>query len=256
MIRKVKTPRNTRKKPVRKRVKKQIIIPWKWIFRGLIAMVLITVVMKTYQWFYNTENLVITNYELQGNLEFTNKQSLDDIIRPFLTENMLTVDLPAIVEELEYSPWVEKAVVYKRWPSQLVIEITEQSPIAFWGDDRLVNHHGEIFDATLPEMVGKMPLLYRDKNEGNALKTVEQYKEIRDQILLTGLGVSRFIVSDRGEWEVQLTNSWVVEIGKVEQRKRIKRLVIAYNRELKNKAEQISRIDLRYANGFAVKWIK
>lgn len=253
MIRKAKVPKNTRK-TVRKRVKKQIVIPWKILFRGLIAIILMVVIVKTHKWLYDTDNLVITNYEIQGELQFLDKQDLADIILPFLAENMLTVNLPAMVEELEYLPWVEKAVVYKRWPSELVIEITEQSPIAFWGDDRLVNHRGEIFDATLPEMMGKMPLLYVDKDESNPLKAVEQYKAIRDQLLPTALGVSRFIVSDRGAWQVQLTNDWIVEIGKVQQRKRIQRLVVAYNRELKNKADKISKVDLRYANGLAVSW--
>lgn len=264
MIGRARKPQNTRKKvktPVRKkrktnnkRVKKQIVIPWRAVQWVSIVVVLITIVIQGRYWLQDPDNVVIKNYELKGELQFVNRETLDDIIQPLMLDNMLTVDLLAIAEALQQQPWIEKAAVYRRWPSDLIIEVTEQSPIAFWGNDRLVNHHGEIFDASLPSMLGKMPILYDSKKVGNVIDIVEKYKYIRDQLLPTKLGVSRFVVSDRGAWEIQLTNSWVVDIGKNYQQKRLQRLVVAYNKELRSKANKISGVDLRYSNGLAVRW--
>lgn len=270
MIGRARKPRNTRKKVkkvkkpesigkkakklVRKRVKKQIVIPWKALRLGFIVLFLMIVVTQGRQWLYHPDNIVIKNYELKGKLQFIDREALDEIVQPLLTNNMLAVDLTVIAEALQQQPWIEKATVYRRWPSELVIEVIEQTPIAFWGEDRLVNHRGEIFEASLPSMVGKMPMLYDSKNTGNMMDIIEQYKHIREVLLPTKLGITRFVISDRGAWEIQLTNDWVIEIGKNHQQKRLQRLVVAYNKELRNKTNEISSIDLRYSNGLAVRW--
>ena len=46
----------------------------------------------------------------------------------------------------------------------------------------------------------------------------------------------------------------VINVGSEAQEKRLKRFVVGYRKELLNKIEKVHTVDLRYTNGFAVKW--
>ena len=60
----------------------------------------------------------------------------------------------------------------------------------------------------------------------------------------------------RGSWRIKLENGIVLKIGREHQAKRLKRFMVAYDQSLNEVLDKISVVDLRYTNGFAVKWKK
>ncbi len=240
---------NTR---VKSRKPFSVNVNWKLTAWAMIPVLLLAGFLYARHWINDSSHLRITNVEVIGDIQHTDRQTIQGIIEPFIKTNLHLLDASALEDELEFEPWIRSVAIIKRWPSDLVVEITEQSPVAFWGDDRLVNHLGEIFDASLPSQKGVMPLLYNPEDKG--LEMIRQYKMIQQWFKTAPIGVNEFIINARGSWRIRLTNGWQVEIGKMEQERRIKRFLVAYKKELASKADKVKKVDLRYTNGLAVSW--
>ena len=219
---------------------------------AMIPVLVIASLLYARHWLNDKSNLTISNVEVIGDLQYSDQKAIRSIVEPFITTNLHLLDAHGLEEELEFEPWIKSVAITKRWPSELVVEITEQSPVAFWGEDRLVNHLGEIFDASLPAKKGVMPMLYHPEDKG--LEMIKKYKQIQQWLAAIPVGVSEFVVNARGSWQIRLTNGWLVEIGKIEQEKRIRRFLVAYKKELAAKAARVKKVDLRYTNGLAVSW--
>ncbi len=233
------------------KAKQAFKFPWKMMAFAMIPVLVIAAISYARYWLNDKSNLTISNVEVIGELKYSDQKVIQQIIEPFVKTNLHLIDAHSLEEELEFEPWIKSIAITKRWPSELVVEITEQSPVAFWGEDRLLNHRGEIFDASLPEKKGVMPMLYHPEDKG--LEMIQQYKQIQQWLQTTSAGVSEFHINARGSWKIRLTNGWLLEIGKVDQQKRIRRFLVAY-KELTDKAEKVKKIDLRYTNGLAVSW--
>ena len=219
---------------------------------ALVPLLLLAVILLTRNWLNDPANLTISNVEVIGELRYSDQEAIRSVIQPFVNTNLHLLNAKEMEEELEFEPWIKSVAITKRWPSELVIEVTEQTPVAFWGDDRLVNYEGEIFDATLESQKGIMPMLYHPGDKG--LEMIKQYKQVQRVLKSIPVGVSEFTVNARGSWQIRLTNGWLIEVGKGEQIKRLRRFLVAYKRELANKADKVKKIDLRYTNGLAVSW--
>ncbi len=219
---------------------------------AMIPVLVIGAISYARYWLNDKSHLTISNVEVIGNLKYSDQRVIKKIIEPFIQTNLHMIDAHSLEEELEFEPWIKSIAITKRWPSDLVVKITEQSPVAFWGEDRLLNHLGEIFDASLPEKKGVMPMLYHPEDKG--LEMIQQYKQIQQWLKTTPVGVSQYLVNARGSWQIRLTNGWLLEIGKVDQEKRIRKFLVAYKKGLADKAEKVRKVDLRYTNGLAVSW--
>ncbi len=241
-----------KKKNTRIKEKQPFIFPWKMMAVAMTPVLLITGILYAQHWLNDSSNLRISNVEVIGDLKYSDRDALKSIIEPFIKTNLHLMNAHNLEEELEFEPWIKSIAITKRWPSELVVEIIEQSPVAFWGDDRLINHKGEIFDASLPSQKGVMPMLYHPEDKG--LEMIKQYKEIQQWLKTVPVGVSEYIVNASGSWKIRLTNGWLINIGKVEQEKRIRRFLVAYKKGLADKADKVKKIDLRYTNGLAVSW--
>ncbi len=66
--------------------------------------------------------------------------------------NLLTVDLNAVTDKLRRHPWVRAAVVYRRLPGQMIIEVDERTPRAILAAGKLyyLDEQGEVFTRLFP----------------------------------------------------------------------------------------------------------
>lgn len=241
-----------KKQNTRIKEKQNFQMPWKFMLWSLIPVLVIAAILLAKNWLNDGSNLTITNVEVIGELKYSDQGAMKAVIEPFVSTNLHLLNAKEMEEELEFDPWIKSVAITKRWPSELVIEVIEQTPVAFWGDDRLVNHLGEIFDATLESQKGIMPMLYHPDDKG--LEMIEKYRQVQHWLKTIPVGVSELSINARGSWLIRLTNSWELEIGKVEQEKRVRRFLVAYKDVLMKKADKVKKIDLRYTNGLAVSW--
>lgn len=219
---------------------------------AMIPVLVIALLVFARHWLNNPNNLRIDDVQVVGKIKHVDAQAVKDIIEPFTTTNLKLLDVENLETELEFEPWIRSVAITKLWPTHVLVEITEQQPIAFWGEDRMVNNYGEVFDASLPEKKGVMPVLYSP--DDNGLEMIKKYKEVQQWLSALPVGVSEFVEDARGSWRLRLTNDIQLTVGREEQQKRLRRFVVGYLKGLADERKDIATVDLRYTNGFAVSW--
>ena len=246
------TRRKTARQPIAKRWKPSISVNWGRVSAFLLMLAPLLLIVAGYIWMNRPENLTIQSVEVTGDLKYLDQQELQPIIEPFVSTNLYLLDAKNLETELEFNTWVYSASMTKLWPDKLRITIHEERPIAFWGEDSMLNEFGEIIDAELPEKTGQLPILFSPEDNGRNM--VENYLKVQEWTRDFPAKIVEFREDSRGSWQLKLASGLVVNIGRDEQEKRLRRFVVGYKEELVDKISKVHTVDLRYTNGFAVKW--
>lgn len=167
-------------------------------------------------------------------------------------QGMVGVDLARIAEAVEAIAWVDRASVARSWPRSLTVQVVEQTPVARWGEQGLVNVRGEVFmhdsrhiPPELPELTGP---------ESQAPLMTQRYLAASPRLIQAGMRLMRLTLDERGAWEVLLDNGVTLRLGREHVEERFDRFMQAGARVVTTRAGEIAYVDLRYANGFAVGW--
>lgn len=258
---KAKRPQATRKnaKATKRSLSTGRSLPWKTL--GLVAFISIPLfgVIGGHQWLKNPENLTITSVEVVGELKLLDKAQLQPAIEKYTKTNLYLLDTKAFEKELQKNPWVHSVSMTHIWPEKLIIKVHEQKPVALWGEDAMLAENGTIIKAKLPANkmpTGKasLPTLFSPNDKGRNMAA--GFLEIRQWMKGFPLKVVEFKEDMRGSWQVTLENGMVLKIGREHHQKRLRRFMVGYQESLKNIINTIKVVDLRYTNGFAVKWKK
>ena len=219
---------------------------------GALCLVVLGGVMFTRAVLNNPENLRISQIDIQGSLQYVKDTELRKVIEKYSQTNLYLLDDDALEADLELLPWVRSISLRKLWPTRLVVEVEEQSPVAFWGTDRLMNQYGELFQADLPAKRGIFPLLYSPEDKGREMG--ERYLKIRDWFKGLPLEIAELTEDESNSWRIKIKNGPEVLVGNDDQERRIQRFKVGFQQELASKFSNIRRIDLRYTNGFSIEW--
>ena len=202
----------------------------------------------------------IAGIKVDGEVTHNNAVTLRANVTPQLKGNFFTVDLARARAAFESVPWVRKAVVRREFPNRLRATLTEQVPVAHWGDDsesKLVNGFGEIFEANVAEADDDMPRL--DGPPGQASQVLGMYRLLAPLFLPYELKVDELGLSSRGSWHVVLDTGAVLELGRGRSEQVIERTQ-TFLRTVKQVAGQYGRTvasvegaDLRHNEGYALR---
>ena len=223
-----------------------------WLAGGAMLTVLAGAVLWIGIWINNPENLSIQRVDWQSEFQYLEKSELQAVVEPYVSTNLYLLDEVGLEQALEAYPWIRAVSLRKAWPDQLFLNVEEQMPIAFWGENHLMNQFGEIFPAELDEKIGEFPMMYSPKNNGREM--AERYVELAKSLQGLGVRIVELTENDNGSWKMKLNDGQDVIIGRKEHEKRIKRFRVGYMQELRSKFDEIRTIDLRYTNGFAIEW--
>ena len=145
-----------------------------------------------------------------GDFKFVKVEQVQDVAKSYAKSGFLTVDLVALREAVKQIEWVQGARVRREWPATLVIEITEEVPVAVWRGQKLLSANGEIFgDArngfeTLPKLAGP---------EGTQFYLLSRYGEFKAILGNTELDFSTLTLSNRRSFELETLSGIRVILG-------------------------------------------
>jgi cell division protein FtsQ len=187
---------------------------------------------------------------IQGPLVRANPAYLEAVIREELRGTFFTMRLADARASLSRVPWVRDVALRRLWPGRLEVSVSEHEPLARWNDNALVNSHGEVFsadyDGELPQFVGP---------EGSAAEVTAHFREFGGMLRPANLAIAEISLSPRGGWRVNTgRGAMTIELGRIDPGGRLSRFVANYARtvgRLERAAKHVSRVDLRYGNGFA-----
>jgi len=220
----------------------------------LVISIPLLVVALTYNWIQNPENLTIESVEVTGDLKVLNKKQLKPVIESYTKTNLYLLDEESLEKAIEANPWVHSASLMQQWPNKLVIRIHEQNAVAHWGATEMLADNGQIIKASLGTKNSDLPLLHSPNGKGRNMAS--GFLEIRKMMKGFPEKLVEFKEDTRGSWKIKLENGMTLKIGREHQAKRLKRFMVAYEESLSEVIDKISIVDLRYTNGFAVKWKK
>lgn len=162
--------------------------------------------------------------------------------------NFFTVDLAALRAAFLKLPWVRNVSMRRAWPGRLEITLEEHVPYARWADIALVNTNGEIFSAAYD---GELPVFIGPDDAAKEIAI--QYEYFRRALAMIGRKPQQVQVSARRAWQIRLDDGTTLELGRESIEPRLGRFVANYQRTLHPLSRRVDLVDLRYANGFAVR---
>jgi cell division protein FtsQ len=178
-----------------------------------------------------------------------------------ISGNYLNLDLKTIETALENQPGVYQAVVRRVWPDTLSISAIETQVIAEYRQLDRSEEKVERQFINLPPQNGFSfrPLLTGP--ERYQAVVVDTFHEIFSLLAIVNLEPQSLSVGHSGQWELELRrsdlkseNRFRVYLGRDQIVEKIERFVLGFKTVLSHKADLISKVDMRYDNGFAVQW--
>lgn len=183
-----------------------------------------------------------------GELRHVTRDQVEEVVRHELKGNYFTINLAATRAAFERLPWVRHVNVRRQWPARLDVALEEHVPFARWGAAALVNTHGEVFraayDGELPVFIGP---------DGVAREIAIQYRYFLRSLGAIGETPVEVQVTARRAWQVKLESGMTLALGRDSIETRLARFVAVHGRTLGRLRRRIDYVDLRYANGFAVR---
>jgi cell division protein FtsQ len=168
-------------------------------------------------------------------------------------------ELKRVVEEI---PWVDRVRIERRWPDGVRVAITEQIPGARWGERGLLNSRGELFLKDARYMPPELPLLMGpDGTEGEVARL---YLDTFPRLASVGLRLAQVTLDARGAWELVVTsaqgtmssNSGIaIRLGRQDVSERLDRFLTSASPLIATRPGDMTYVDMRYSNGFAIGWV-
>jgi cell division protein FtsQ len=188
--------------------------------------------------------------EVAHTLEKTTRREIEAAAQGRTEGNFFAIAPAELRAALEQLPWVRRASVRRVWPDRLEIALEEHVPLARWGDDALINTHGERFhgstDARLPRFYGPA---------GSEHEVAQRYLRFSEAVAPLGAGLERVVLTPRYAWQLRLSSGLHIMLGRDADagEARLRKFVDTYPETLGRMERKLEYVDLRYPNGFAVR---
>jgi len=190
--------------------------------------------------------------ELNGSFQRVSAEQLRSSLAPLVSASFFTVDLQNLQTAAIRNPWVAAVDVQKQWPDTVVVTVEEHQPLAHWNEIDLVSSRRFIFAA--PDAVAIQGLPWLQGPDGRLDQVLQQWELFNSMLARAGLEIERLELQERGSWSMELNNGTNVQLGRDDPVERLQRLMNSWRGLMADQEMPPVRIDLRYSNGFAVRW--
>ena len=173
----------------------------------------------------------------------------------------ISLDLDRLQKVVASIDWVDRVRIERRWPSGVRLTVTEQIPGARWGERGLLNARGELFLQDARYLPPELPQL--NGPDGTEGQVARLYLDTYPRLAAVGLRLARVSLDPRGAWELSVTTTQgtaantggvVIRLGRQDVAERLERFLDAASPLIATRAGEMSYVDMRYSNGFAVGW--
>lgn len=193
----------------------------------------------------------VQHIRLAGDYHHIDRLEIERLLSPFIGQHLSQSDLHALEYSLRAMPWIRKVVIQRVWSDTLVIHLQEREPVAYWGKNALLDANGELF---VPSLVGDDKLPVFEASPGREKQLLVFYRLLQDSLSSVGLQLSALTETSNRAYIVKLKNAPFLHLGRRFMQARLNRFITAYQGGFDQYIEKAACIDLRYPNGFAVRW--
>lgn len=224
------------------------------------VLIAVSVLLASYESMVAAANLPVfplrrvsvTNaIEPSGVLRHVNQEQVQSIASSRLAGTFFTVDLETARAAFAALPWVRNVQVRRSWPDRLDVAIEEHVAYANWSGAKLVNTHGELFDAAT---IAGLPVF--SGPPGSEGEVTRRYREFSAAFSKLGFAARHIALSPRLAWELKLDTGLALKLGRDQPRdpltRRVQRFIASYPETAGQIKGRPDLADLRYPHGYAL----
>ncbi len=194
----------------------------------------------------------ITSVRIAGEFVHVSRAEMQKLMDEFLPSGFFELDVAAVRREAQRIPWVRRISVRRMWPDSLHVAVVERVAVARWNGEALLEADGTRFVADdTTTNGGYVNLFGPDGSEEVVLKRYEQMTPVAKAL---GTTITKVSLDQRGAWRLDLASGLILRLGQSDRLGRVAPYIAALPQILGDRFSDAARIDLRYSNGFAVKW--
>lgn len=220
------------------------------LIRRVFGTILAIAAVTTALWALNRPIRAVT---VTGDFRHVTPEVIEQAVaRQALGSGILVVNLARVRTAVEALPWVARASVRRIWPDALAVRVREQIALARWNSTGLVNRAGVVFVTDSVDPPAGLPNL--SGPAGTAVQVTRRYLRMNGQLAPEGFSVASLALDARGTWQFKLNDGITVRLGRSQFDERFEKFVNVALGIVEQRAQDISYIDMRYMNGFAIGW--
>jgi cell division protein FtsQ len=194
----------------------------------------------------------ITVISMDGPFQRVTPREVEKAVAPFTKDGFMSADLDRIQRAVESLPWVDHAQVARRFPNSLHVTLVEETAAARWGESGLLNTRGELFVRAATHVPAELPRL--SGPEGTQSQVAQRYLSAQGRMLEAGMRIAALRLDERGAWEMDLDSGVTVRLGRRDVDERLDRFIRTASQVIAHRLNDITYVDMRYSNGFAIGW--
>ncbi len=181
-------------------------------------------------------------------------------------DNLTTLDLAAIADELSALPWIESATLRRSYPDRLTVQVVERQPALMLADEQLwfVDHLGEVFKPVDPTEWTDLPVITGIDVDQRAVDPDGSRERLRRALaVIAAIGESQSLEADDigevavergGLYRVRLVEQQVdLRLAEDNYETGLQRLDSLLTREL-IALDQVESLDLALRNQVVATW--
>lgn len=236
---------------------KALKAPWKWpalpewrsYVRRAALLLLLAGGLTALTWALDRPVRVIS---MDGSFQRVSPGQIEKAVAPYARAGFMSADLDDIQRAVETLAWVEHARIQRRWPNSLHVTVIEQTAAARWGESGLLNTRGQLFVRSATHVPAELPRL--SGPEGTESQVAQRYLAVQGRMLEAGMRIAALRLDERGAWEMDLDSGVTVRLGRRDVDARLDRFIRTASQVISHRLNDITYVDMRYSNGFAIGW--
>lgn len=212
----------------------------------LVGLVVLAVTLTGLQMALRSPLWPVRDVTVQGELEHTLRSEIEAALYNRVSGNFFSVDVEGVRAALERLPWVRRAAVRRVWPDRLEATLEEHVALARWGENALVNTHGERFAGA-----SKQALPRFSGPRGTEAEVARRYARFDAIVAPLGARVEEVILTPRLAWQLKLDNGVRLALGRDADAAEVR--LGSFVQSTAKTRVRYDYVDLRYPNGFALR---
>ena len=225
-----------------------------FLMTGVGSLVAIALIIWGVLEFQSTQTLPIKNVEVKSEFNHITEKQIQNIMAENDLGGFFDTDVHAITESMRQLAWLETVTVRRVWPDTLQLEITERRAIAYWNKSGLLTVDGTVFSPAAESYPSGLP--YLSGPTGTEKNVLKNYITLNADLQRLNLNINELKLDKRRAWTVRLEDGTELDLGRKKINDRMQRFISVYRDYIVTRKNEIDVVDLRYTNGFAVRWKK
>ena len=225
---------------------------WILLLQTLLVCALIAGGYFSLPWLKLAFDKPIHRVVISGDLHALDRKTIENAVAIYDTDSFLDIDLAVLVDQLEAQPWIARARARRQWPDAVAIEIVEETPIAYWGNQWMVNAKGRIFEHQGLYQDKPLPRLWSES--AIPAETMNYYQIFEHQLQSIGLRLGGISQNLQGDWQLTLDNGLHVILGNVDPASGVRYFASIYQQVVLPSQKSALVVDMRYRHGASIRW--